>query len=91
MVDVGALVGGGAALVVGALTWTQSRATNRRADFTTIAEQLRQDLEAERAQRKLLTGYVVELWRWAKRVGPDTPAGPAPAPPQDLDLTPWRP
>jgi hypothetical protein len=88
--DVGALVGGAVALVVGLLSWTQSRATNRRSDFKEITDQLRQDLDSERAQRKLLTSYVVDLWRWAKRVGPDTPAGPAPEPPQDLDLTPWR-
>ncbi|MFD7709461.1 hypothetical protein [Streptomyces sp. NPDC059786] len=88
--DVGALVGGGAALIVGLLSWTQSRATNRRSDFKEITDQLRKDLEAERTQRKLLTSYVVDLWRWAKRVGPDTPAGPAPEPPTELDLTPWR-
>ncbi|MFF0227568.1 hypothetical protein [Streptomyces sp. NPDC004629] len=88
--DVGALVGGGVALVVGVLSWTQSRATNRRSEFTTIAAELRKDLDAERTQRKLLTSYVLEIWRWARRVGPDTPAGPAPEPPQELDLTPWR-
>ncbi|MFF3643365.1 hypothetical protein [Streptomyces sp. NPDC002564] len=89
--DLGALVGGGVALLVGLLSWTQSRSTNRRSDFTAITEQLRKDLVDERTQRKLLTSYVIEIWRWAKRVGPDTPAGPAPEPPADLDLTPWRP
>ncbi|MFC8124642.1 hypothetical protein [Streptomyces sp. NPDC057302] len=89
--DVGAMAAAGVALLVGLLTWTQSRATNRRSDFTTIANELRKDLVDERTQRKLLTSYVIEIWRWAKRVGPDTPAGPAPEPPADLDLTPWRP
>ncbi|MFE9432143.1 hypothetical protein [Streptomyces sp. NPDC006640] len=88
--DVGAVVGGAVALVVGVLAWTQNRATNRRSDFTTIAAELRKDLTDERTQRKLLTSYVIEIWRWAKRVGPDTPAGPAPEPPTELDLTPWR-
>ncbi|MFE2132225.1 hypothetical protein ACFW9X_03100 [Streptomyces sp. NPDC059466] len=88
--DVGAMVGGGVALIVGLLSWTQSRATNRRSDFTTLAAELRKDLDSERTQRKLLTSYVIEIWRWAKRVGPDTPAGPAPAPPEQLDLTPWQ-
>ncbi|WP_432170907.1 hypothetical protein [Streptomyces sp. 1222.5] len=88
--DIGAVVGGGAALVVGVLSWTQSRSTNRRADFTTIVAELRTDLDAEREQRKLLTTYVIDIWRWARRVGPDTPAGPAPEPPAELDLAPWR-
>jgi hypothetical protein len=38
--DVGALVGGGVALVVSLFSWTQSRATNRRSDFTAITERL---------------------------------------------------
>ncbi|MFD5656904.1 hypothetical protein [Streptomyces hirsutus] len=88
--DAGALAAAGVALLVGLLTWSQSRATNRRSDFTAIADQLRRDVQDERTQRKLLTSYVLELWRWAKRVGPDTPAGPAPEPPPELDLTPWR-
>lgn len=88
--DLGALVGGAAALVVGLLTWGQSRATNRRADFKEITDRLDRELRDERTQRKLLTAYVVDIWRWAKKVGPDTPAGPAPEPPADLDLTPWR-
>ncbi|NUR26744.1 MAG: hypothetical protein HOV83_13035, partial [Catenulispora sp.] len=68
--DIGALVGGGAAAIVGVLSWTQSRATNRRADFSTIVAVLRTDLDDERAQRRLLTAYVVDIWRWARRVGP---------------------
>ncbi|WP_066955891.1 hypothetical protein [Streptomyces lushanensis] len=67
-----------------------SRATNRRSDFTTIAGELRQDLTAERVQRKLLTSFVMDLLKWAQRVEPDTQAGPPPKPPADLDLTPWR-
>lgn len=89
--DVGALVGGAVALVVGLLSWGQSRATNRREDFREITARLDRELAHEKQQRKLLTSYVVDIWRWAQRVGPDTPAGPAPEPSQDLDLTPWRP
>ncbi|MFE3858449.1 hypothetical protein ACFXPN_45885 [Streptomyces griseorubiginosus] len=88
--DVGALVGGAASLVVGALAWTQSRASNRRSDFTTITDRLDRELKEERTQRKLLTRAYLDIWKWAKRVGPDTPAGPAPEPPAELDLTPWR-
>ncbi|MFJ4712732.1 hypothetical protein [Streptomyces sp. NPDC088785] len=88
--DVGALVGGAVALVVGLLSWTQSRATNRRSDFTAITDRLDRELADERKQRKLLTSYVVDLWRWAQRVGPDTPAGPTPEPPAELDVAPWR-
>lgn len=88
--DVGALVGGGVALVVGLLSWTQSRATNRRADFAAITERLDEEVAAERKQRKLLTSFVLDLLRWAQRVEPDSAAGPPPEPPADLDLTPWR-
>ncbi|MFH9012551.1 hypothetical protein ACH4C6_14325 [Streptomyces sp. NPDC017943] len=88
--DVGALVGGAVALVVGLLSWGQSRATNRRADFKEITDRLDRELADERKQRKLLASYVVDIWRWAKKVGPDTPAGPAPEPPTELDLAPWR-
>lgn len=88
--DVGALVGGAGAVLAALLAWTQSRATNRRSDFTAITERLDRELADERKQRKLLTSYVVDIWRWAQRVGPDTPAGPAPEPPSDLDVTPWR-
>jgi hypothetical protein len=41
-------------------------------------------------QRKLLTACVADIWRWAKRVVQDTPAGPAPEPSADRDLTSWR-
>ncbi|MFJ6905619.1 hypothetical protein [Streptomyces griseoluteus] len=88
--DVGALVGGVAALVVGVLGWTQSRATNRRSDFQTITDRLDAEVREERTQRKLLTRAYLDLWGWARKVGPDTPAGPAPDPPADLDLTPWK-
>ncbi|MFD8805549.1 hypothetical protein [Streptomyces sp. NPDC059597] len=88
--DIGAIVGGGVALVVGVLGWTQSRATNRRSDFQTITERLDREVKEERTQRKLLTRAYLDLWGWARRVGPDTPAGPAPDPPVDLDLTPWN-
>ncbi|MFE9415706.1 hypothetical protein ACFYMX_08640 [Streptomyces griseofuscus] len=44
----------------------------------------------ERTQRKLLTRAHLDLHRWARLVGPNTPAGPVPEPPADLDLTPWR-
>ncbi|WP_329615000.1 hypothetical protein OG244_19365 [Streptomyces brevispora] len=88
--DVGALAATGVALVVGLLGWTQSRATNRRSDFTTITDRLDREVKDERVQRKLLTAYVLELLGWAKKVEPDTAAGPPPNPPPDLDLTPWR-
>lgn len=88
--DIGALSATGVALLVGLLTWTQSRATNRRSDFTAITDRLDREVSEERTQRKLLTRAYLDLWGWARRVGPDTPAGPAPEPPTDLDLTPWR-
>ncbi|AMW11599.1 hypothetical protein A4E84_20140 [Streptomyces qaidamensis] len=88
--DVGALVGGAVALVVGLLSWTQSRATNRRSDFMAITDRLDREVKEERTQRKLLTRAYLDLHRWARRVGPDTSAGPAPEPPADLDLTPWH-
>lgn len=88
--DVGALAAAGAALLVGLLTWTQSRATNRRSDFTAITERLDRELSAERTQRKLLTSFVLDLLRWAHRVEPESQAGPPPEPPAELDLTPWR-
>lgn len=89
--DYGALAGGGVALIVGVLTWGQSRATNRRSDFTAITDRLDREVKEERLQRKLLTRAYLDLWGWARKVGSDTPAGPAPEPPADLDLTPWRP
>ncbi|NUS79141.1 MAG: hypothetical protein HOV70_23480 [Streptomyces sp.] len=88
--DVGAWVGGAVALVVGLLSWTQSRATNRRSDFMAITERLDKEVKEERTQRKLLTRAYLDLFQWARRVGPDTPAGPAPEPPVELDLTPWH-
>ncbi|MFD5573967.1 phage holin family protein [Streptomyces cadmiisoli] len=88
--DVGALVGGAVALVVGLLSWGQSRATNRREDFREITARLDRELAHEKKQRKLLTSYVIDLWKWAQRVGPDTPAGPPPEPDKELDLTPWH-
>ncbi|MVO87943.1 hypothetical protein GPA10_25085 [Streptomyces sp. p1417] len=88
--DVGALAAAGVALIVGLLTWTQSRATNRRSDFQTITDRLDREVTEERTQRKLLTRAYLDLHGWARRVGPDTPAGPAPEPPAELDLTPWR-
>ncbi|MEU0133411.1 hypothetical protein ABZ172_05120 [Streptomyces sp. NPDC006296] len=88
--DVGALAAAGVALLVGVLTWTQSRATNRRADFLAITDRLDRDVATERVQRKLLTRAYLDLLGWARRVGPDSPAGPAPEPPVDLDLAPWQ-
>ncbi len=65
--DVGALVGGGVALVVGLFSWTQSRATNRRSDFTAITERLDKEVKEERTQRKLLTRAYLDLLLWARR------------------------
>ncbi|MET9734274.1 hypothetical protein ABZZ79_27645 [Streptomyces sp. NPDC006458] len=88
--DVGALVGGAVALVVGLLSWGQSRATNRREGFRAITDRLDKELAEERKQRKLLTRAYLDMLQWARRVGPKTPAGPAPEPPAELDLTPWH-
>ncbi|MEU1496975.1 hypothetical protein [Streptomyces sp. NPDC005732] len=88
-------------LAVAAMTWVQGQRAEKRSDFTVMASQLRKDLATEKAdrrkevgeertQRKLLTRAYLDLWQWAKRVGPDTPAGPAPEPPAELDLSPWR-
>jgi hypothetical protein len=88
--DVGALAAAGVALLVGLLSWTQSRATNRRSDFTAITDRLDKDLATERAQRKLLTSFVLDLLKWTRQVEPTTQAGPPPAPPVELDLTPWQ-
>lgn len=85
--DVGALVTALVALVVGMLTFTQSRATNQRSDFTVLAERLDRQLAAERKQRQLLTSYVLDLRRWGRRIAPAD--DPIPEPPRDLDLTPW--
>lgn len=90
MVDFGALATVGGGLVTGLVAWTNSRRTNRRQDFRTIVARLDQELGTERQQRKLLTSYVVDLMRWARRVEPDTQAGPVPDPPADLDLSPWE-
>jgi hypothetical protein len=89
-VDIGALAAAGVALLVGLLTWTQSRATNRRSDFMAITERLDKEAKDERAQRRLLAAFVLDLLRWARRVEPTTQAGPPPDPPPELDLTPWR-
>lgn len=88
--DLGALSAAGVALLVGLLTWTQSRAANRRSDFSTITDRLDKEVQAERAQRRLLTSFVLDLLRWAHRVEPTSQAGPPPDPPTDLDLSPWR-
>jgi hypothetical protein len=89
-VDLGALAATGVAGLVAVTTWTQSRAANRRSDFTTITDQLRKDLVEERAQRKLTTSFVLDLLKWARKVEPTSQAGPVPDPPPELDLTPWR-
>ncbi|MFD6532866.1 hypothetical protein [Streptomyces sp. NPDC060184] len=86
--DVAGLAATRVALIVGLLGWTRSRATNRRADFTAITTRLDKEVSEERVQRKLLPRAYLDLWGWARRVGPDTPAGPAPEPP--VDLTPWH-
>lgn len=88
--DLGALAAAGVALLVGLLTWTQSRAANRRSDFSTITDRLDKEVQAERTQRRLLTSFVLDLLRWAHRVEPTSQAGPPPDPPADLDLSPWR-
>ncbi|MFI6700330.1 hypothetical protein ACIBJC_15355 [Streptomyces sp. NPDC050509] len=74
-------------LVVGVLGWTQSRATNRRSDFTTITERLDRELRVEREQRRIQTYYLVALVKWGRRVAPE--GDPVPEPPPELDLSPW--
>uniref|UniRef100_UPI00211D7283 hypothetical protein n=1 Tax=Streptomyces sp. b94 TaxID=1827634 RepID=UPI00211D7283 len=90
LMDVGALAAAGVALVVGFLTWTQSRATNRRSDFTAITDRLDRELREEKIQRRMQGSYILDLLRWARVVGPSTPAGPPPEPPAELDLSPWH-
>ncbi|WP_316773427.1 hypothetical protein [Streptomyces sasae] len=68
----------------GCASWT------RPANWPAITSRLDKELKEERTQRKPLTRAYLDLHRWARRVGPDTPAGPAPEPPAELDLTPWR-
>lgn len=85
----GALSAAFAALVVGVLTWSQSRVSNRRADFIAIMDRLERDLKTEREQRRLLMGYVLELRRWAHTAESSTRAVSPPSPPAELDLAPW--
>jgi hypothetical protein len=86
VIDLASLGTGAAAILGGAAAWRQSR----RSSFTTITNRLDRELRYERQQRKVLTSYVVDLTRWARRVDPGGPAGPPPDPPVDLDLTPWQ-
>ncbi|WP_432001642.1 hypothetical protein [Streptomyces sioyaensis] len=85
--DIGALATALVALLVGLLTFSQSRATSRRDDFTVIADRLERQLIDERRQRRLLTSYVLDLRRWGRRIAPSD--DPIPEPPSELDLTPW--
>lgn len=95
--DLGTVAATGVAALVAVTTWSQSKVANRRSDFTTITDRLREDLTEERArgleertQRKLLTSFVLDLLKWAHKVEPSPEVGPPPDPPADLDLTPWR-
>ncbi|MFK0173432.1 hypothetical protein ACIQU5_32080 [Streptomyces sp. NPDC090306] len=81
--DLGAVAAAGSAALVGFLTYAQSRRTERRSDFGTITERLDRELEYERAQRRLLTRYVLQLRRWAQAV--PSPPTPVPEPPPELD------
>jgi hypothetical protein len=89
-VDIGAVATAGSTVLVGVLTWGQSRKSNRRSDFRAITDRLDRELRAERTQRRLLTSYVVDMIHWARRVEPTTAAGPVPEPPDELDLSPWQ-
>lgn len=77
-------------LVIGCLSsvlvWAQSNRSNRRSDFTVITDRLRKDLVFERVQRRLLATYVIDILKWAKRVGDDSPAGSPPMPPDELEF-----
>ncbi|MFD8774457.1 hypothetical protein [Streptomyces sp. NPDC059916] len=85
--DLGALVATGVALLIGLLGYSQNRASNRRDNFTVIAERLDRELATERQQRRMLTSYVMDLLRWGRRIAPSD--DPVPDPPADLDLSPW--
>ncbi|WP_433856638.1 hypothetical protein [Streptomyces kronopolitis] len=85
--DVGALAAAIVGLFVGLLGFSQNRASNRRDDFTVIAERLDRELTTERLQRRMLTSYVMDLLRWGRRIAPSD--DPVPDPPADLDLSPW--
>lgn len=85
MIDLATLGTAGAALLGGAAAWHGSK----RGSFATITDRLDKELKEERAQRKLLTHYVVALTHWARTVDPGGPAGAPPTPPDELDLTPW--
>lgn len=73
-------------------TARQSRAAQRESQrvptFEAITSRLDAELRTERAQRRMLTSYVLDLLRWARSLPPDAP--PPPDPPADLDLSPWR-
>lgn len=84
-VDFGAVGTAVAAVMGGAAAWRQSR----RSSFTTITRRLDGELRRERQQRRLMTAYLIELLRWARRVDPGA-AGPVPEPPDDLELLPWE-
>ncbi|MFI1520658.1 hypothetical protein [Kitasatospora cineracea] len=77
-VDVGALASAASAALVGGMALAQSVRSDRRADQ-----------RAARQQHRLIVGAYMALWHWAQRVPLDTPAGPPPEPPDDLDLSPW--
>jgi len=88
-VEWGALTAACAALIAGVLTWTQSRASNRRADFIAIMDRMDRELQTEREQRRLLMSFLLELLRWARTVELNSQADPPPDPPAELDLAPW--
>lgn len=78
--------GGITTAVIGRRT---ARGADRRDTFTVIADRLDRELTQERRQRRLLTSYVLDLLRWARRVDPE-PLEPIPEPPTELDLSPWQ-
>lgn len=78
MIDVGAVATAASAALVGALSFAQSRRSDLRSDYREL-----------RGQQRLLAGAYADLWQWARKVPPDTAAGPPPEPPAGLDPVPW--
>jgi len=76
VVDLATLATAAGTVVAGVAAWRQSR----RASFTSITNRLDRELRAEREQRKLLTGYVVDLMKWARTMDPAGLGGPPPQP-----------
>lgn len=87
--DIAALSAAGAAVLAALLTHRQGKGVRRADDVRMIVDHMREELSNEKIQRQLLTSYVMDLRSWARRVGPDTVAGPPPEPNVRLETAPW--